>query len=198
MRWTSWLPQPRSSRFSVLGFDLGPEVCSLVVLTGSPSQPDSVCCAERLDLPEGLVAEGEVLRSQALGLWLKSFLEAGDYQPEVAYFGLDGAVISNHLVTLAAGLSPADVSFQLQAEVQSLMPVHVGEVCIDFTPDTAPSPTGRRATWCKPLPSSWWRPCNALLKWQDLLPKWSSQGVTLHGALSKAMLLRNCLPPVLP
>ena len=144
MRWTTWLPQPRPSRLSVLGFDLGPEVCSLVVLTGSPSQPDSVCCAERLDLPEGLVAHGEVLRSKALGLWLKSFLEAGDYQPEAAYFGLDGAVVSNHLVTLAAGLSPADVSFQLQAEVQSLMPAHAREVCIDFTPDTDPSPTGQQ------------------------------------------------------
>ena len=144
MRWTSWLPQSRPRRLSVLGFDLGPEVCSLVVLTGSPSQPDSVCCAERLDLPEGLVVHGEVLRSQALGLWLKSYLEAGDYLPEAAYLGLDSALVSNHLVTLAAGLSQADVAFQLQAEVQSLLPAHAPEVCIEFTTDTEPSPTGQQ------------------------------------------------------
>jgi len=144
MRWPSWFPRSRPRRLSALGFDVGPEACSLVVLTGSSSQPDSVCCAERLDLPEGLVAHGEVLRSQALGLWLKSYLEAGDYQPETAYFGLESALISNHLVTLAAGLSQADVAFQLQVEVDSLLPAHAPEVCIDFTPESDPLPTGQQ------------------------------------------------------
>ncbi len=144
MRWTSWLPRPRPRRLSVLGLDVGPDACSVVVLSGSPSHPDSVCCAERLNLPEGLVAHGEVLRSEALGLWLKSFLEAGDYQPEAAYMGLSGALVSNHLVTLTAGLSQADVAFQLQAEVQSLLPAHASEVCIDFMPDTEPAPAGQQ------------------------------------------------------
>ena len=118
MRWTSWLPRSRTRRLSVVGLDIGPDICSLVVLSGLPSQPDSVCCAERLALPEGLVAHGEVLQSAALGQWLRTYLATGDYQPEVAYIGLDSACVSNHLVTLAAGLSPDDVAFQLQAEVQ--------------------------------------------------------------------------------
>ena len=144
MRWTSWLPRSRQRRLSVLGLDVGPDVCSVVVLSGSSSEPDSVCCAERLALPDGLVAHGEVLRSEALGLWLKSFLEAGDHQPEVAYMGLSGAWVSNHLVTLAAGLSAVDVVFQLQAEVQSRLTAHAPEVCIEFVPDTDPAPAGQQ------------------------------------------------------
>lgn len=142
MRWTSWLPRPRPRRLSVMGLDVGPDVCSMVVLNGSPSEPDSLCCAERLDLPDGMVAHGEVLHSEAFGLWLKSFLEAGDYQPELAYMGLSGVLVSNHLVTLASGLSQADVAFQLQAEVQSLLPEQTPEVCIDFIPDSEPAPAG--------------------------------------------------------
>lgn len=154
MRWTSWLPRQRPRRLSVLGLDIGPDVCSVVVLSGSPSEPDSVCCAERLDLPEGLVEHGEVLRSEAFGLWLKSFLEVGDYQPEFAFMGLSDALVSNHLVTLAAGLSQADVAFQLQAEVQSLLPAHAPEVCIDFVPDSEPAPAGqqRYLVQAAPLP----------------------------------------------
>lgn len=144
MRWTSWLPRSRPRRFSVLGLDVGPDACSLVVLSGSPSQPDGVCCAERLELPDGLVTDGEVLQSVALGLWLRHFLEAGDYQPEWAYLGLDSACISNHLVSLAADLSPDDVVFQLQAEVQSLLPAYAPEVCIDYSLDIAPSAIGEQ------------------------------------------------------
>lgn len=142
MRWTSWLPRSRPRRLCVVGLDMGPDACSLVVLSGSPSQPDTVCCAERLALPEGLVLHGEVMQSVELGLWLRTYLEAGDYQPERAYLGLDSACVSNHLVTLAAGLSPDDVAFQLQAEVQSLLPDYATEVCMDYSLDTAPAPAG--------------------------------------------------------
>lgn len=144
MRWTSWLPRPRPRRLSVLGLDIGPEVCTVVVLSGSSTAPQSVCCAECLALPDGMVAHGEVLRSEALGEWLKSFLEAGDYQPQLAYIGVSDALVSNHLVTLAAGLSPADVAFQLQAEVQSLLPAYAPEVCIDFAPDSEPALAGQQ------------------------------------------------------
>jgi len=144
MRWTSWLPRSRPRRLCVVGLDMGPDACSLVVLSGSPSQPDTVCCAERLALPEGLVAHGEVMQSVELGLWLRTYLEAGDYQPERAYLGLDSACVSNHLVTLAAGLSPDDVAFQLQAEVQSLLPDYATEVCMDYSLDTEPAPAGEQ------------------------------------------------------
>ena len=136
MRWTSWLPRRRPRRLSVAGLDVGPDACSLVVLMGSPDQPDAVCCAERLNLPEGLVVSGEVLQSAELGLWLRAYLEAGDYQAEKVYIGIDSACVSNHLVTLAAGLSADDVAFQLQTEVQSLLPEYAPEVLIDYTLDT--------------------------------------------------------------
>lgn len=142
MRWRSWLPRSRPRRQSVVGLDVGGDACSLVVLTGTTQQPDSVCCAERLHLPEGLVAHGEVLQSTELGLWLRTYLEANDYQPEAIYIGLDSAQVSNHLVTLAAGLSPTDVAFQLQAEVQTLLPPYANDVRIDYSLDTAPSPEG--------------------------------------------------------
>ncbi len=144
MRWTSWLLRSRPRRLSVVGLDVGPDACSLVVLSGSPTQPDSVCCAERLELPDGLVADGEVLKSVELGLWLRTYLEAGDYQAELAYLGLDSACVSNHLVTLAAGLSSDDVAFQLQAEVQSVLPEYAPEVCIDYSLDTEPAPAGEQ------------------------------------------------------
>jgi hypothetical protein len=144
MRWTSWLPRSRPRRISVVGLDIGPEVCSLVVLSGSSSQPDSVCCAETLDLPAGLVSQGEVLQSAALGQWLRTYLDAGDYQPTLAYIGLDSAYVSNHIVTLVAGLAKDDVAFQLQAEVQSVLPEYAAEVCIDYTVDTEPAPKGEQ------------------------------------------------------
>ncbi len=149
MRWISWLPRPHPRRLSVLGLDIGPEVCSVVVLSGSSGAPDSVCCAERLALPDGWVAHGEVLHSEALGLWLKSFLEAGDYQPKVVYMGLSDVLVSHHLVTLGAGLSQADVAFQLQAEVQSLLPAHAPEMSIDFVPDPSPAPVGQQRYWVR-------------------------------------------------
>jgi hypothetical protein len=90
------------------------------------------------------VAHGEVLQSVALGEWLRSYLDTGDYQPSLAFIGLSSACVSNHIVTLVAGLSPDDVSFQLQAEVQSLLPEYVGEVYIDYTVDIASVPAGEQ------------------------------------------------------
>lgn len=144
MRWTSWLPRSRSQRLSVVGLDMGPDACSLVVLTGSKQSPDSVCCSERLTLPAGLMAQGDVLQSEALGQWLRAYLAAGDYQPEMAYVGLDSACVSNHLVTLNAGLSPEDVAFQLLVEVQAVLPEHAVDVCIDYTLDTEPVAVGQQ------------------------------------------------------
>jgi Tfp pilus assembly protein PilN len=144
MRWTSWLPKPRNRRLCAVGLDIGPDSTSLVVLSGFLSQPDSVCCAERLELPDGLVSYGEVMQSVLLGRWLRNYLEASDYQPDGAYLGLDDACVSNHLVTIAAGLSPEDVAFQLQAEVQSLLPEYAPEVWIDYRLDAEPAQEGEQ------------------------------------------------------
>ncbi len=143
MRWPSWSPSFQRHRLSVVGLDVGPDACRLVVLSGSSSQPDTVCCAEHLELPEGWVAHGEVLQSEELGRWLRTYLEVHDFQPTLTYLGLDTACVSNHLVTLVAGLSGEDVAFQLQAEVQSVLPDHAPEVCIDYRLDTEPSPVGQ-------------------------------------------------------
>lgn len=144
MRWTSWLPRSRPRRLSVMGLDIGPEVCRLVVLSGSPNQPDSLCCAETLDLPEGLVMHGEVLQSVSFGQWLRAYLDEGDYQPTLAYIGIDSTCVSNHIVTLASRLSPDDVEFQLKAEVRSMLPEYAAEVCIDYTVDSELAPVGQQ------------------------------------------------------
>jgi hypothetical protein len=154
MRWTSWLLPARARRQCVVGLDVGPETCSLVVLTGALSHPDTVCCAQRLNLPDGLVADGEVLQSVALGQWLRTYLDAGDYHPSVAYIGLDSACVSNHIVALAEGLSEEDVAFQLLAEVQSMLPESATEVCIDYSVDTGPLSAGERTYLVHAAPRS--------------------------------------------
>jgi type IV pilus assembly protein PilN len=125
-----------------MGVDIGPEACSWVVLSGSTRQLDSVNCAQRVVLPDGLVRAGEVLQPQALGQWLRTQLDAGDYQPSQVFIGLDSACVSHHTITLTAGLRPADVAFQLQAEVQSVLPPDAAEVCIDYIADPRPASAG--------------------------------------------------------
>lgn len=144
MRWTSRWPLTRPRRLSVVGLDIGPDGCSLVVLSGLTTAPDRVCCSERLTLPAGWVEQGEVLQSVAFGHWLRAYLQAGGYQPQVAYVGLDNACISHHWVAVAVGLSPDDVAFQLLAEVQAVLPAYAADVCIDYTLDTEPAPEGEQ------------------------------------------------------
>lgn len=152
MQWTSWWTLVRSRRRCVVGLDVGPEVCRVVVLGGSPSQPDAVGCAERLALPKGWVVDGEVLQSAELGQWLRTYLQAGDFRPHMAYIGIDSAHVSNHLITLVAGLSPEDVAFQLQAEVQLLRPDDKTEVCMDYRLDTEPASAGEQRYWVQAMP----------------------------------------------
>jgi hypothetical protein len=138
MRWPFWLPRSRPRRLCVVGLDVGPEVYRLAVLVGTPTRPESVCCAEPLSLPEGLVAHGEVLQPLALGQWLHAYLQAKGYQPQAMCIGLNDAWVSHHTVSLTAGLSKDDVVFQLQAEVQSALPDGAAEVCVDY--DVIPEP----------------------------------------------------------
>ena len=144
MRWTSWWLGVRPRRLCVVGLDVGPDACSLVVLSGSATVPDQVCCSERLALSTDWVKNGEVLQSAALGQWLRAYLKTGGYQPQVAYVGLDSACVSNHWVTVVAGLSPDDVAFQLLAEVRAVLPEYAADVCIDYTLDTEPTPEGEQ------------------------------------------------------
>jgi Tfp pilus assembly protein PilN len=152
MSWSSWSQRSRLRRLSVVGLDVGPDVCSLVVLSGSSTHPDRVCCAERLNLPDGMVVQGEVRQSVELGLWLRKYLEVGDYQPELICIGLDSTCVSNHCVTLVSSLSPDDVVFQLQAEVQLGLPEFASEVCIDYSVEADVAPVGEQRYWVHAAP----------------------------------------------
>lgn len=154
MRWTSWRPSVQPQGLRVVGLDMGPEGCSLVVLGGSVAAPDRVCCAERLALSAAWVEHGEVLDPVALGQWLRAYLEGGDHPPQLAYVGLDEACVSHHSVTVAAGLSPDDVAFQLLAEVQAVLPVYAADVWIDYTLDSEPAPEGEQRYMVHAAPRS--------------------------------------------
>jgi len=75
MRWTSGWPSARPPGVRVVGLDIGPDACRLVVLGGSVAEPDKVYCAERLTLPAEWVAHGEVLQPTAFGQWLRAYLK---------------------------------------------------------------------------------------------------------------------------
>ena len=142
MRWMPWFRRSQPRYRCVVGLEVGDDACRCVVLTGTAAQPDAASCAVSLNLPKGWVAHGEILQAVAFGQWLRTHLDAGGYQPEGAYIGLEDACLSNHLITLATSLSEDDVAFQLQVEVQSLLPDSAAEVCIDYSLDTGPVETG--------------------------------------------------------
>jgi hypothetical protein len=98
------------------------------------------------------VAQGEVLQVVAVGEWLRSYIDACDPPPTLAFIGLDRVCVSTHRVTLAAGLATDDVAFQLQAEVQSVWPDPAAQVCIDYTVDTEPAPNGEQVYWVQAAP----------------------------------------------
>lgn len=154
MRWISGWPSARPPSVRVVGLDVGPDACRLVVLGGSVAEPDRVCCAERLTLPAEWVAHGEVLQPTAFGQWLRAYLKKGDGPPQQAYVGLDGACVTHHRVTIAAGLSPDDVAFQLLADVQAALPAHAADVWIDYALDTEPAPEGEQRYVVQAAPRS--------------------------------------------
>lgn len=141
MRWTTGWPRLRSRPRCVVGLDIGTQACEVLVLRGSANRPESVCCAEQLNLPEAWVVDGEVRQAAAFGQWLRSYLASQQCVPNAAYLGLDSDWVTNHRITLAEGLLPEDESFQLQAEAQSLLPDGAAEVCIDFVKEASPTAT---------------------------------------------------------
>lgn len=122
----------RAQRLSAVGLDVGEDACHLVLLSGDATHPDRVYCAERLNVPDGMVKQGEVVQPEALGQWLRDFLDHGDYQAESLYVGLASALITHHAIALPQGLSDQDVAFQLQADVQALQSEPSGAVSFDF------------------------------------------------------------------
>ncbi len=123
---------PKTQRVSAVGLDVGEDACHLVLVSGDTTHPDRVYCAERLNVPDGMVKQGEVVQPEALGQWLRDFLDHGDYQAECLYVGLASALITHHAIALPQGLSDQDVAFQLQADVQALQSAHSGALCLDY------------------------------------------------------------------
>jgi hypothetical protein len=92
-----------------------------------------VCCAEQLQLPaDDWVRQGHVWRAEALGQWLRRYVQQGDYDVEGMYVCLDDACISQHTITLAADLSDDDVTFQVLAEMQAVLGMPAADVSVDF------------------------------------------------------------------
>jgi hypothetical protein len=152
MRWPSWFARTRQRHRCVVGLDVSPDACHWVVLAGPSAHPDRVCCAERLNVPAGLLAQGEVLRPFELGQWLRVALQHGGHRPKGMALSLDDRWVSHHSVTLATGLSEADVGFQLQADVQSGLADDTPDMCIDYGIDNAPSPLGEQRYWVQAVP----------------------------------------------
>jgi Type IV pilus assembly protein PilM len=143
MPWRSRLWRAQPLQLSVVGLDLSPPACCLVVLSGSHTQAQRVYCEENLRVPAGWVAQGNVLQPEALGEWLGACVKAAGHAATAVYMGLDDACVSTHRITLAAGLSPEDVAFQLHAEVAAMQPQDA-EVCIDYCSDPAHAPEGEQ------------------------------------------------------
>ncbi len=152
MPWTVGWPRSRSHSRCVVGLDIETQACRVLVLRGSATRPESVCCAAQLNVPEGWVVDGEVKQAAAFGPWLKAYLASQHCKPSLAYMGVDNALVSKHRITLAEGLLPEDELFQLQAEVQSLWADDANEACIDFVQDSAPSLAAPPSYWVQAVP----------------------------------------------
>ena len=126
----SLLGRRQRVRVSV-GLDLGPDFASWVILSGSELCAASVVNAERLTLPEDWVAEGRITQPTAFGHWLRQALLKRGWAAHELSIGVDDAFIASHRLSLASGLTPDDVSFQLLAEVQSAL-VEGADVRIDY------------------------------------------------------------------
>lgn len=132
MRKSRW-PMRRSPRWCVAGLDVGPEGVNLVVLVGSALATESVCCAERLVLPDGLVMNGDIVQAQALGHWLKAWLKARDHLVQGLYVAVADAEVKRGALRLPASLPPTDVAFQISAELQATSDIE--PLCWDYIVD---------------------------------------------------------------
>ena len=147
MRWISRLLRFRLRRLCVVGLDVGPAACRVVVLAGTPQQPDALRGVAQLDLPPGCVLQGVIRQPEVLGQCLRNYLQAGDHQPDALYVGIDNAGVLSHAISLVAGLSPDDVVFQLQAELQLLRSPNEAEVWMDYSPDVGSAPDDQQRYW---------------------------------------------------
>ena len=98
MRIPSWLMRGRQAPRTVAGLALGTEGADWVVMTGSPSAPDGLCCAERLPVPPWLLDGAEIVDAQGLGVWLRAYVQDRDHQVDGVFLSVDTAWVSEYLI----------------------------------------------------------------------------------------------------
>lgn len=137
----SWLKKHTARRRSVAGLVVLADGAQWVILAGDAQLPDAVCAAERLPIPQGWVSNGVVQDPDALAKWLKQYVQGNDYAVDRWFIGLPDAQVRYHAVSLPAGLSPADVAFQLQQETRTLFADHANQFALDYELDVEPDMT---------------------------------------------------------
>lgn len=128
-------PRRRPARLCVGGLDLQGDGAHWVVLAGSASAADGVCCAEILTLPPGCVVQSQLVQPQLLGRWFKDWLNARDLHIDALSVAVSDAEVRQGTLRLPVDLQPDDVAFQMAAELQS--PSEAPAVCWDYREDHA-------------------------------------------------------------
>jgi len=133
MRVPSWLSLGRQARRTVAAWAWCPDGMDWVVLAGSSRAPDTLCCAERLDLPADLQAGVTAAwDGQAFGQWLRAFLRAQDHQVDGICLSVDDAWVSTYTIGLPQVLNGDDLHFQLMAELETLHPPGLSQMCVAY------------------------------------------------------------------
>lgn len=135
MRVPSWLSPWRQARRTVAGLALQPNGASWVVMAGPHKAPDTLCCAECLDIPADVqVATGSAWEVQAGGEWLQSFLRAGDHRIDGICFSVDDVWVKTYTVVLSQALHGDDLHFQLMAELEALHAEGLSQMHVAYAP----------------------------------------------------------------
>lgn len=134
----SLLRKHAARRRCVAGLDVSADGVRLVILEGDAQLPHTVCCAEKLAMPQPWVVDGRVQSPQALVHWLQQFLQDNDYSVQRWFIGLTDDQVRYHSVSLPAGLSVEDVAFQLQLETREVFADLASSFALDYEIDLDP------------------------------------------------------------
>ena len=133
MRFPSWLRPWRQTRRTVAGCVLRPDGMDWVVLAGSSMAPDTLCCAEQLDIPADLQAGVTAAwDGQAFGQWLRAFLRGQDHSIDGICMSVNDAWVSTYTIGLPQVLNGDDLHFQLMAELEALHLPGLSQMCVAY------------------------------------------------------------------
>lgn len=135
MRVPSWLSPWWQARRTVAGLALQPNGASWVVMAGTHKAPDTLCCAECVDIPADVqVATGPSWDAQAGGEWLRGLLRAQDHRLDGICFSVDDACVKTYTFGLPQVLRGDDLHFQLMAELEALHAEGLSQMCVAYAP----------------------------------------------------------------